>query len=319
VLTPDEQVHAYAYSSAIAARYASFWINPATRSVDLWDQGRATDGYRAKNRILGENFSLTHQLMAANQRWVESGFQDKAPAADLPQWVARTQPVSRLVWFARGEHDRALVLHRDGSTLFSLPFINGGSGQYDNGPYYALPFAPGLVSATPDSGAAQPQLLPRFELADGTRLLPAAYFKAVETHTADGAFVASAHQDELARLGGKKPAPDPRIQVDTTYRFEAGKVVRVDRYSARDAQKVRKLTLDFAAFSDLPRQDGLATSFGSGRVTRFEVTGLDTCQATPAGDRERSPDGPMKTHIHCEKLDFELSAPLTVTWTLSFH
>jgi hypothetical protein len=319
VLTRDEQVHAYAYSSAIVAKYADFWINPATRSVDMWDQGRATDGYRAKNRILGENFSLLHQLMAANQRWDASGFKDRAPVADLQRWVDRTQPRSRLVWFARGDHDRALVLHRDGATLFSLPFINGGGGQFDNGPYYALPFAQGLVAGTPDSGAAQPQLLPKFELDDGTQLLPVAYFKGIETHTAGGAFIASAHQDELARLGGKKPVADARLQVDTTYRFEPGEVVRVDVYRAKDGQKVRRLSLDFAAFSDQPRQQGLVTDFASGRVTRFEVGGLDTCQAAPASDRERSPEGPMKTHIHCEKLDFELSAPLTVTWTLSFH
>ncbi len=319
VLTPDEQVHAYAYSSRIAAKYANFWVNPATQSVDMWDQGRATDGYRAKNRILGENFSLLHQFMAANQRWEESGFKDKAPAADLQRWVAKTQPISRLVWFAKGDYDRALVLHRDKSTLFSLPFINGGSGQYDNSPYYALPFAQGLVAGTPDSGAARPQLLPKFELEDGTQLLPAAYFKNIQTHTADGSFIASVHQDDLAKLGGKKPAKDPRVQVDTTYRFEAGKVVRVDRYWARDAQRVKKLTIDFASFSDQPHQSGLVTEFASGRVTRFEVSGLDKCQANPASDGDRSPEGPMKTHIHCEKLDFELSAPLTVTWTLSFH
>jgi hypothetical protein len=319
VLTPDEQVHAYAYSSAIAARYADFWVNPATQSVDMWDQGRATDGYRARNRILGENFSLLHQLMAANQRWDERGFKDRAPAADLQRWVARSQPASRLVWFAKGDDERALVLHRDKETLFSLPFINGGSGQYDNSPYYALPFAHGLVAGTPDSGAAQPQLLPKLELDDGTRLLPAAYFKGVQTHAADGSFIATVHQDALARLGEKKPARDSRVQVDTTYRFEAGKVVRIDRFSARDVRKVTKLTIDFASFSDQPRQDGLATEFDSGRVTRFEVSGLDKCEAHPASDRERSPDGPMKTHIHCEKLDFELSAPLTVTWTLSYH
>ena len=319
VLTPDEQVHAYAYSSQIAAKYADFWVNPATQSVDMWDQGRATDGYRAKNRILGENFSLLHQLMAANQRWEESGFKDKAPAADLQQWVAKTQPISRLVWFAKSDYDRALVLHRDGATLFSLPFINGGGGQYENSPYYALPFAQGLVAGTPDSGAAQPQLLPKIELDDGTQLLPAAYFKNVQTRTVDGSFVASVHQDELARLGGKKPTKDSRVQVDTTYRFEAGKVVRIDRYSAKDGQKVKKLTVDFAAFSDQPHQDGLVTEFASGRVTRFEVTGLDKCQANPASDRERSPEGPMKTHIHCEKLDFELRAPLMVTWALSYH
>jgi hypothetical protein len=319
VLTPDEQVHAYAYAGHIVDKYADFWFNPAIHSVDMWNQGRRTDNYRAKNRILGENFSLLHQLMAANQRWNASGFKDKTPVADLQAWVAKTQPASKLVWFAKGEYDRALVMWRDDATLFSLPFINGGSGQHANSPYYALPFAQGLVAGTPDSGAAQPQLLPKFELDDGTQLLPTAFFRNIATRSDGKLFSATAHQDELARLGQAKPVKDGRIQVDTTYRFEPGRIVRVDRYTAKAALNVKKLTLDFASFSERPRQDGLATEFASGRVSRFEVTGLDRCQAGPAGAQDRSPEGAMQTHIHCEKLDFELSAPLTVTWTLSYH
>ena len=319
VLTPDEQIHAYAYASAIVGKYADFWFNPAIHSVDMWNQGRRTDNYRGKNRILGENFSLLHQLMAANQRWNASGFKDKAPVAGLQAWVDKTRPAFQVVWFAKGEYDRALVMWRDDATLFSLPFINGGSGQHANSPYYALPFAQGLVAGTPDSGAAQAQLLPKFELDDGTQLLPTAFFKNIEARREGASASVSVHQDELARLGQPKPARDARIQVDTTYRFEPGKIVRVDRYSAKTALKVKRLDLDFASFSGQARQDGLATEFASGRVARFEVAGLDRCQSGPAGTQDRSPEGAMQTHIHCERLDFELREPLTVTWTLSYH
>ena len=319
VLTPDEQVHAYAYASRIVDKYADFWFDPAIHSVDMWNQGRRTDNYRGKNRILGENFSLLHQLMSANQLWDVGGFKDKTPVADLQAWVDKTQPAFQLVWFAKGEYDRALVMWRDDATLFSLPFISGGSGQHANGPYYALPFAQGLVAGTPDSGAAQAQLLPKFDLDDGTQLLPTAFFKDIEAHDDGGHFGVTAHQDELARLGQVKPVKDARIQVDTTYRFEPGKIVRVDRFTAKAALKVKKLALDFASFSGQPRQDGLTTEFASGRVARFEVTGLDRCQAGPASAQDRAPEGAMQTHIHCERLDFELSAPLTVTWTLSYH
>lgn len=319
VLTPDEQVHAYAYASRIVGKYADFWFNPAIHSVDMWNQGRRTDNYRARNRILGENFSLLHQLMAANQRWNASGFKDKPPAADLQAWVDRTQPPFKLVWFAKGEYDRALALWRDDGTLFSLPLINGGSGQHANSPYYALPFAQGLVAGTPDSGATPAQLLPKFELDDGTQLLPAAFFKNIETR-GDGSHVdVSIHQDELDRLGQARPVKDARIQVDTTYRLAPGRIMRIDRYSAKTPLHVKSLALDFASFSAQARQDGLATEFATGRVTRFEVSGLDRCHADPAGAQDRAPEGAMQTHIHCERLDFELGAPLTVTWTLSYH
>ena len=319
VLTPDEQAHAYAYASSIADKYAAYWFNPAIHSVDMWNQGRRTDRYRGKNRILGENFSLLHQLMAANQLWNAGGFKDKTPVADLQAWVGKTQPPFQLVWFARGEYERALVLWRDDATLFSLPFINGGGGQHANAPYYALPFAQGLVAGTPDSGPEPAQLLPRFELDDGTQLLPTAFFKHIETRGEAGHFSVSAHQEELARQGQFKPVADARIQVDTTYRLEPGRIVRIDRFTSRTALKVKRLALDFASFSALPQQDGLATAFASGRVSRFEVSGLDRCQSGPAAATDRSPEGAMQTHIHCERLDFELLAPLTVTWTLSYH
>ena len=319
VLTPDEQAHAYAYASSIAQKYAEFWFDPAIHSVDMWNQGRRTDKYRGKNRILGENFSLLHQLMAANQLWNANGFKDKAPVTDLKEWAGKTRPPFQLVWFAKGEYDRALVMWRDDATLFSLPFINGGGGQHANAPYYALPFAQGLVAGTPDSGAEQAQLLPKFELDDGAQLLPSAFFKNIETRSEAGHFSVTAHQDELTRLGQFKPVKDSRIQVDTTYRFEPGRIVRIDRFTSKTALKVKKLALDFASFSALPKQDGLATGFASGRVSRFEVTGVDRCQSGPAGAQDRSPEGPMQTHVHCERLDFELLAPLTVTWTLSYH
>ena len=82
---------------------------------------------------------------------------------------------------------------------------------------------------------------------------------------------------------------------------------------------MKKLSLDFASFSGEPRQDGMTTEFASGRVSRFEVTGLERCQASPAGAQDRSPEGAMQAHVHCERLDFELDAPLTVTWTLCYH
>ena len=319
VLTPDEQAHAYAYASAIAGKYADFWISPRTRSVDMWDQGRRTDAYRGKNRILGENFSLLHQVMAANARWNAAGFRDKPPAADLQAWVERTQPVSSLTWFAKGDGDRALAMWRDGGTLFSLPLINGGSGQHANSPYYALPFAQDIVAGTPDSGAAHPQLLPKIELDDGTPLLPAAFFKGIESHADGRRLDVHLHQDELARPVGPRPVKDDRVQVETSYRFEPGRIVRTDRFSAKTPQHVKRLSLDFASFSEQAKQDGLVIDFGAGRATRFEVTGLDRCETGPASPQDRSPEGAMHTHIHCDKLDFELRAPLTVTWALSYH
>jgi hypothetical protein len=135
VLSPEEKQYAFAYSTRIVARYADFWFNPAIHSVDMWGQGRRTDAYRGKHRILGENFSLLHQLLSTNAVWKKAGFDHKPPATDLQAWLDRTQPAFRLTWFARGEYDRALAIVRDGHRVFSLLLVNGGTGQHANSPY----------------------------------------------------------------------------------------------------------------------------------------------------------------------------------------
>ena len=319
VLTPQERAYAYAYAARITQRYADFWFDPAIHSVDLWSRGRGTDNYRAKHRILGENLSLLHQFFAANARWNEAGWQDREPPADLDAWVLKTQPAFKLVWFAQGEYDRALAFVRDGTQLWSLLLVNGGASQHANSPYYPLPFAQGLIAGTPDSGSARAQLLPRFELDDGSVLLPTAFFKKIESREAGGARIVSYRQEALARQGERSPQPDARIAVQTSYRFEPGRIVRTDRYTPKAALHVHRLSLDFASFSAAAEQDGNATHFGQGRVTEFAVDGAGSCIAQPADALDRSPEGPMHTRIHCERRDFDLQEPLTVTWTLSYH
>ncbi|MBV8500102.1 MAG: hypothetical protein JO006_00105 [Paucibacter sp.] len=319
VLTPDEQSHAYAYVSSITAKYANFWFDPALHSVDMWTRGRRTDQYRAEHRILGENFSLLHQFLAANALWNSAGWRDLDPPIDLTDWVARTRPSFDLVWFAKGEYDRALALVRDGSQLFSLLIVNGGAGQHANSPYYPLPFALGLVAGIPDSGAARAQLLPRLELDDGTVLLPTAFIKDITTREDDGTRRVSFHQDALARLGGRSPQPDARVSVTTEYRFESGSIVRIDRFATRAPLHVKRMSLDFASFSDAPQADGTGWRFRAGRVDRFSVEGAGACSALPADAEDRAPEGPMHSRIHCERQDVDLNGSLTVAWTLSYH
>jgi hypothetical protein len=92
--------------------------------------------------------------------------------------------------------------------------INGGDSQYDNSPYYPLPFASGIVAGTPDSGAEHAQLLPKFTLADGSQLLPVSYIKDIRTDSKGSTARVSYRQDALAKLGKKGPSPDQRIRLE---------------------------------------------------------------------------------------------------------
>jgi hypothetical protein len=321
VLTPEEKEYAYAYSSRIAQRYMEFWFNPQLRSVDMWNHGRRTDAYRGKHRILGENFSLLHQLIFTNEQWNMAGMKDKAPRQDLQAWLDRTQPRFSLTTYAKGEYDRALAVYRDKGHVFSLSLINGGQSQHANSPYYPLPFAPGLVSGVADSGAAHPQLLPKFTMADGSELLPTAWIKDIRTTQKDQRYTISYRQDELDRLGKGTPQKDSRIKLKTEYTLEPGRVVRKDTYLPQGEQAVQRVSLEFGSFSSAATASGNTVRFGEGDVYEFSVSGLEGCTVAPtAGDDAwKAPYGPMQSVVSCASGSFTMNKPLTITWTMRYR
>jgi hypothetical protein len=322
VLTREEKEYAYAYANGIVAKYMDFWYDPAMGSVDMWGKGRRTDAYRGKHRILGENFSLLHQIIFTTEAWNKAGFGDAAPKAGLHTWLARTQPRFSMTRFAEGEHERALATVRDGRHVFSLPLINGGASQHANSPYYPLPFATGIISGTPDSGAAHAQLTPKFKLADGSELIGTAWMKDITTRRrGTKSNVVSFRQDELTRLGANAPIKDGRIAMTSSYTFAPGMITRVDTYTPAAPLQVARASLEFASFSDGATIAGKRVRFNEGDVTSFEVSGLDACTAAPTGGAEpfRAPAGAMRSHVSCASENFSFTKPLSITWTLRYR
>ncbi len=321
VLTPEEKQYAYAYANGIVAKYMDFWYDPAMGSVDMWGKGRRTDAYRGKHRILGENFSLLHQIIFTTELWNKAGFGNEAPKAGLKAWLDRTQPRSSFTWFARGEYERALAMVRDGRHVFTLPMINGGASQHDNSPYYPLPFATGIVSGTPDSGGAHPQLTPKFTLADGSELIGTAWMKDISSKRSGKSFAVKYRQDEVTKLGAKAPIKDGRIKMATTYTFRPGTITRTDTYTPTAPLQVARASLEFASFSDGAQINGRKVRFNEGDVTGFEVSGLDACAVakTDGAEPYRAPAGAMRSLVSCDSKAFSFSKPLTIKWTLRYR
>lgn len=321
VLTPAEKQYAYTYANQLVAKYVDFWYDPAIGSVDMWGKGRRTDTYRGKHRILGENFSLLHQLIFTNELWNKAGMRDQRPQTDLRAWLARSQPAFSLTWYAQGEYDRALAVFRDQGHVFSLNMINGGPSQHANSPYYPLPFSNRLIAGTADSGPAHAQLLPKFTLADGSELLGAAFLKHIASTRQGKRYHVRYHQDELDKVGGNAPLKDTRIRLDTEYTFEPGRITRTDTYTPRAPLKVAKLSLEFASFSSGATVKGRQVRFAEGDVRTFTVSGLRACEVAPTDGAEpyKAPYGAMKSHVSCASTDFVLDKPLVVQWVIAYQ
>ncbi|WP_369062223.1 hypothetical protein ABOZ73_08145 [Caulobacter sp. 73W] len=318
VLTPKEKEMAYAFSSRIAARYADFWFNPAMRSVDMWENGRRTDAYRGKHRILGENLSLARQYIYTSRIWDQQGFRNKAPSPSFAAWL-KTLPKRQTTWFARAEHDRLVVTLREGDHVISLPVINGGDGQHMHSPYFPVPFSAGMLSGVADGKA--PHLVPRFTLADGAQLMPLAYFKDAKVAPAGATTTVTWRQDQMDLMGDKGPRPDDRLAVATTYVFKPGRIVRTDRYTPKAPLAVSAIDLELGTYSSDPAWTGAGFEFAAGDVTGFSVKGLDQCEPKPfdkAADAG-TPPGPMRTRLVCKAGPRTLSAPFSISWTLTYR
>jgi hypothetical protein len=316
VLTPKEREAAYAFSSRLGQRYADFWVDPRTGSVNLWDGGRRTDAYRGKHRILGENLSLARQHVYTNALWNRLGYRDAAPDPAFARWLKRRPPVTA-TWFAKGEYDRALLTRRDLGRVIGLPLINGGPGQHMHNPYFPVPFSPGMLSGSAD--ATYPHLAPRLTLEDGTSLAGLAWFRDVRIDTRGARTTVSWRQSELDRLGGNAPVKDARIAVATRYVLEPGRITRTDVYTPAAPLALKAIELELGTYSSQGRASGSRVRFGQGAVRTFEVTGLDGCTVeSVARDPYRTPVGPLASRVACAAGARRLDRPFTVSWTLTY-
>ncbi|ATB38584.1 hypothetical protein CYFUS_004019 [Cystobacter fuscus] len=337
VLTAEEKDIAYAFATRITAKYAEFWYDAETGSLNMWDKGRRTDGYRGKARILGENLSLSHQLLYTNNLWKVSGHAQKPPVStrafiDYLDTLPRTA-LTRFAGFdgQSATYDRGLVTYRDGLRIISLPVVNGAATYHRTNPYFAIPYSYNMLSGVADT--QWPQLQPMFTLADtstGTpqALIPAAYQKNLRTQeSADGKVLrVSYEQDAMDRVtgtgSGGSPFKDKRITSTTTYTFEPGQITREDTYTPNGALSLSKIELEFGSFSDGVSTSGdKRFSYASGDVYAFEVEGLQDCTvADVRGDADyNTPGGALQTSIRCSTPAQTFSTPLTIKWMLKYH
>ena len=318
VLNEQERTLAYAFVCRAGQRYVDFWLNKKTGSVDMWDQGRRTDAYRGKFRILGENLSLAHQFVYTNAAWNQLGFQDKPPRADFVAALDRL-PKRSVTWFARGEYDRMLLTRRDRGHVIGLPLINGGQSQHMHNPYFPIPFSPGMLDGVADGNS--PQLLPQLSLSDGAVLAPLAYFQHVKVTEQGNETVIAFQQPSLDRLGGQSPIPDDRFSLTSTYVLAPGRITRTDVYMPKGTVELKGMRMEFATYSEAPVQRSGTTTFGRGAVRKFDASGFEHCGTVPVQDDAayHTPTGPLNTKVVCESSGRTVRGPLKLSWTLSYQ
>jgi hypothetical protein len=245
VLGKQEQKMAYHFSFLCTQKFLNYWWDNTRSSVNLWDEGRTTDKYRGKFRILGENFSLIHQHLYTHRIWKELGFSpDHMSDQAYSDWLDNL-PRATLTWFNQvtgNEGQQALFTWRDGDCIFNLPLVNGET-YYEHSAYLPTPYSSAGIQAVPDS--LTPILIPRVKLKTGEELLPVCSFRDIKmTQEEDGALL-SWEQEALILSGCETPTEYKGLSISTTFEFKRGSIKRRDRLSGCQLRAVENVSLEW--------------------------------------------------------------------------
>lgn len=311
ILTDDEQELAYAYSTRIAWRFITFWLDPETRSVNLWDKGRRTDEYRNKNRILGENLTTCMVFINAASQWDEAGFKNRAPTSDYRARLAALPRLSAFT-FTTSPWARSLFIIRDGAHIYTLPIVSGGPDYYNSTPYLPVPNESLVLETPPDTACNH--LVPKLTLPEGARLMPLVYFKKITGAESGNRITIASGQSELCQINEAGPKPNGTLSCATRYTFMPGSIEREDTFTASAAVSIHEMDTLFLTFSIQPKIQGSRVTFDSGPIAAAEADGFDACEIIPiAGDNARgTPNGQLRYQVRWSKKNFMIEKRYSV-------
>lgn len=279
ILNETETIIAHGYCCSILRRMTTWWYDEAMQSVNLWEKGRKTDGYRNKNRILGENISLSMQMIQAIEQW--QGCRE-AWASPQEGWTALAQslPACVMTQFAAEPLPRSLTVIRDGDVVWQLPAIGGGEAYSSRDPYLPVPRANFLLEAVPDADHAA--WVPCLILRDGSRLVPTGRVDAAElVPTPDGCQV-RLHQQGWLQLGSSPATWVQGADISTVYTFAHGSVQREDTIRLNEEMRLQAEKLCLVC--DVMRGTVEAQGFQrEAHLTYAEAAQQGICLDTPHG------------------------------------
>lgn len=316
ILTKEEETLAFAYSVQIIRKMVLFWYDEDMQSINLWDKGRRTDGYRNKNRILGENLSLSMQMVDVVEQWERLGYDFYKEVS----WPAETGLKEVFFTrFAQNECDRGLIIYRKNGHVWSLPLLSGGTSYYDKDPYLPVPRENEVLEAVPD--VSHGALVPGLVMEDGTELMPICFFDSIE---ASGDREFQIRMSRMCQLGLQKPVPwgkEGEIEAVTTYRFLDDQIEREDVFLIKDGVPLKEIRLCFDTFSKEGVCNGAEVTFGAGAIQGIVTENYGNARMRPvesgAEDSFDTPHGPNQTQV-CWRRLWKGESQLRVSWKLRF-
>lgn len=318
LLTPDEMEIAYGYTVRVAQRIPSFWIDPQTRAVDMWEHGRMVDYYRPKNRIYETTIDNYLKVLYALECWQSVGYGDRPVAEDFGPRLAAIPATQYFSLIRTPDHARGLLVRRDKGHVFSIPFVNPGERYFANTSYLSIPFETDLLECASD--VRHPNLVPRLTLADGTRLMPIAWIDAIEVEDGAQPYTLRYTQHALARIEQDNiPREDDRVRCSVRYTVGDGFIEREDTFACDPSAKVASVEMEFGTFAQAVTVAGDGVRLQGGDLLALDVHGV-TLQgiASVLDDAAyHTPYGPLSHRVRWSA--DEMPGSFSVRWTLTYR
>ncbi|MGX7417357.1 hypothetical protein ACWOFR_00995 [Carnobacterium gallinarum] len=274
VLTSAEKELALQYSLRIMEKYDSFWFDHEMQSINMWEHGRGTDGYRNKNRILGENMSVPMQMINSYNHFKHATTLAEREKQPFASEFAQISPIQKNI-YSQQEGEKSVVIVRSSNQVFMLPFINGGTPYYNTAPYMSIPMANRVIEVAPDS--KQPVFLAALKTKEDT-YLPLSKFAEVTVESTEKQQEVSYQVAAVSATESDEPVFNAAISFKGKYLFKQGEVRGEGCYESQEGALTAELTLAIPVFSSQPTVRGNRVQFADGLIRQVMLEGFDNIE-----------------------------------------
>lgn len=228
LLSDDEKRAAYIFSFLSAKKFLNYWWDKDLGCVNLWNNGRTTERYRGKHRILGESLSLLYQHIYTQKIWLELGFDEVNLDLDwYEEWLSFI-PKMKITHLKNDEpYNKLILTWRSDSAIFNLPLINGAE-YFDHSAYLPTPYTSIGIHGLPDLHA--PLLVPKVYIDSAQEYMPICNFQDFKIQYKELGCIASWTNKTLVSVGSGRAEENEAISSHTIFVFTHNSIQRTDSF-----------------------------------------------------------------------------------------
>lgn len=294
-------IHSLIYQAG--RRMIEFWFSSKREIFNLWDDGRQTDDYRGKHRILEVNLDLSLKMIRAQKFMEKSGWAEKKPLdrkAISEHLLAL--PKMNYISFDDGKYDRGLAIYRGHKGVMMLPFISGGKNYYSHSQYMPIPYSYGLVAGSANRHALP--LVSRIRFESGVVMAPIVFGDHIKVIAKGDEMHISCQYDELCIIGNGSTDPlgIKGIKDTVSYCLNEEGIERIDTFSIPENAEAFRICMTLDSFSaDAVVQEDTVT-FGKGRMKQVQIQGMKVKAINDIGSDSdyHTNYGPLQTQLELE-------------------